>query len=391
MSVNPDAMAPVDGVQMKPVFIGFGVLILIGAVGFLSLLIRDQPVRAWQALLINFLLWSAISQGGFLFSVIMHLTGARWSRGLCRLSESFVAFFPFSLLIFLLLFFGREHIFPWLNQDLHGKETWLNLPFLLARNFIALSVLYGIGIFYVINAMMSRQRTSGLTTERYRHKMYIYGVLYAIAYAVVLSLVAYDLVLAADWHFVSTLFGAYSFVKAFYIGIAALIILISLLHVSPKVGFAATDTQFHDMGKLLFGFCLVWADFFYCQLVVIWYGNIPEETAYVIARTMVSPWQGLAWFIFIVCFAVPFIVLINRTVKSKPVFMSMLCGLIILGMWLEHFLLLGPAFFPGASRLPLGFADGLVFIGFLGLMGAAVAVFLSRFPEMLQPDDPEAR
>jgi hypothetical protein len=54
-------------------------------------------------------------------------------------------------------------------------------------------------------------------------------------------------------------------------------------------------SHFHDIGKLFFAFCLLWADFFYVQLTVIWYGNIPEETHYVIERTVMVPWSKLAW------------------------------------------------------------------------------------------------
>jgi hypothetical protein len=111
----------------------------------------------------------------------------------------------------------------------------------------------------------------------------------------VLSLIGYDLVMAADPHWYSTLFGAYSFVKAVYIGFGALIVLSGAAAPEHKKQLSVEESQFHDIGKLFFAFCLVWADFFYAQFVVIWYGNIPEETAYIIERTMAHPgadWPG---------------------------------------------------------------------------------------------------
>jgi hypothetical protein len=207
-------------------------------------------------------------------------------------------------------------------------------------------------------------------------------VLYILAFAVILSLIGYDLVMSLDPEWYSTLFGAYTFVKAFYIGLGGLIILASTLHLSPAVEFKLNPSDLHDIGKLFFAFCMVWGDFFYVQLLVIWYGNLPEETSYVIARTVTPPWHALAWFVFFICFIIPFLILLNKNVKTKPRFMSILCAVVIMGIGLEHFLLIGPALYPHVSSLPLGLTDGLIFLGFLGLMALSVIFFLNQFPEL---------
>jgi len=85
------------------------------------------------------------------------------------------------------------------------------------------------------------------------------------------------------------------------------------------------------------------------------------------------------------------VVLINRRIKSLPHAMIALCGLVILGIWLEHLLLLGPALNHDAADLPLGLTEGLVFIGFLGLMVLTLAYALKTFPELLPPGSERAR
>ena len=379
---------------------------IAGLAAFIWQLSGEHPQRAWQAYLINFLLFSAIAQGGLLFSTIMHVTKARWSGPLSNLAESFSAFFPVSFGLFLLIFFGKEQVFPWLHQDLHGKEVWLNIPFLFSRDGIGLLVLYGLGFIYLYHALWLKLdrtdaggairsrlyrwwNTSRLNAQTCRNRMTVFGILYILAYALVLSLIGYDLVMSMDPHWYSTLFGAYTFVKAFYVGLGGLIILASMLHLYPEIEFRLKPSQFHDIGKLFFAFCLVWGDFFYCQLVVIWYGNISEETAYVIERTVTPPYSYLAWFVFIVCFILPFFILLNRNIKTKPRFMSILCAVIIMGIWLEHSLLIGPALYHHASALPLGLSDGLIFVGFLGLMALAVGFYLNRFPELIRVDETE--
>jgi len=153
---------------------------------------------------------------------------------------------------------------------------------------------------------------------------------------------------------------------------------------SPQTPFSLKSAQFHDIGKLFFGFCLVWADFFYAQFVVIWYGNISEETAYIIERTMLYPWNNVAWTVFIVCFVAPFLILLNKKIKTVPKAMLVICTVVISGIWLEHHLLIGPAYHHHAASLPLGFVDVLVALGFLGLLALAVTSYLRQFPELLE-------
>ncbi|MDJ0667444.1 MAG: hypothetical protein QNJ61_09200, partial [Desulfobacterales bacterium] len=137
----------------------FLALVAVGIVTFLIQLFTRHPERAWQAYLINFLVWSAIAQGGLLFSTIMHTTKAKWSGPLSNLAEAFTAFFPFSIILFVLLFLGREHIFPWLHHDLHGKEVWLNLRFLFIRDLAGLVVLYTLGLAYTYQALWLKLST----------------------------------------------------------------------------------------------------------------------------------------------------------------------------------------------------------------------------------------
>ena len=387
----------------------FVVLIIVGAAAFIYGIMSPHPEKAWQAYLINFLLWSAIAQGAVLFSAVMHMTKARWSGPLSALSESFAAFFPISFVLFLLLFLGRVHIFPWLHEDLHGKEVWLNIPFLFTRDCIGLLALYAIGFAYLYNALQLRfdpnrvQNGFGKliyngwirnsrSPEKVRKKMTVWAGLYILAFTLILSLIGYDLIMSMDPHWISTLFGGYTFVKAFYVGLGALIILAAVTRLKKGKASGLEPSHFHDIGKLFFAFCLLWADFFYVQLTVIWYGNIPEETHYVIERTIMVPWNTLAWTIFVVCFIIPFVILLNKKVKSMPVFMVILCSVIIIGFWLEHLLLLAPALSHDAHSLSLSVFDGLITVGFLGLMAMAVSFFLRRFPQISRPAavDPSA-
>jgi hypothetical protein len=378
------------------------ILAAAGIAVFVIQITAGAPARAWQSYLINLLLFAAIAHGALLFSTLMNTVGAKWSGPLADLAEAFTAFFPVSFVLFLILFVGQGHVFPWLHHDLHGKQVWLNVPFMLARDMTGLFLLYGFGFAYLYHALYFKLKARGAASpmasrllqrwqanppdeDRFKSRQTMFGLLYMFSFALVLSLLGYDLVMAADPHWYSTLFGAYSFVKSVYVGFGALIILAAVMHMSPYTQFQLKSSQFHDIGKLFFAFCLVWADFFYAQFVVIWYGNISEETAYIIERTMTDPWTALAWTVFGVCFIGPFLILINKKIKTLPAAMAVICTIVILGMWLEHFLLIAPAFYPKATALPLSWIDLGVGLGFIGLLATALGYYLKQFPELLHP------
>jgi hypothetical protein len=80
----------------------------------------------------------------------------------------------------------------------------------------------------------------------------------------------------------------------------------------------------------------------------------------------------------------PFLVLLNKKIKTIPKAMIVICTVVICGIWLEHHLLIGPAYNHHAASLPLGFADVLVGLGFLGLLALTVTGYLRQFPELLE-------
>ena len=387
----------------RSVFWIFSLFVLAGIGGFLLLLSFRQYERAWQIYLVNFLFWSAVAQGGLLFSMIMHITKARWSRALENLSEAFVAFFPISFILFLILFLGREHLFPWLHQDLHGKEVWLNLPFLFTRDLVGLLILYGAGFAYCHYAVKSKIQSEGgglirsvlkktgvyrpEDRERYRRRMTVTAIVYLFAYAWVLTLISFDLVMSMDPHFISTLFGGYFFIKAFYIGLGGVIITASVVSLAYGDDSQLNPAHFHDIGKLFFAFCVVWAYFLYAQVLVIWYGNVPEDAHYLLNRFISQPWKMLLVFIFLAAFVIPFLTLLNMKAKTRPRLMLILCSVAMLGIWLDNLLLIGPPLGFDVSSLALQLFDLLISLGFLGLMVMAVAYFLQLFPELVRKAD----
>ena len=144
-------------------------------------------------------------------------------------------------------------------------------------------------------------------------------------YAFLLTLLAFDLLMSLEPHFYSTLFGAWYFMGSFYTGISAVILLmvcgVRFMGMEPFI----RPLHFLAVGQLLLGFCLVTGDFFFTQILIIWYSNLPggdeicadqdEGAALVLLRL------GGALF----CYVIPFGVLISRKIKMKPVAHGLFC------------------------------------------------------------------
>jgi hypothetical protein len=374
----------------------FGMLAIVGAGVFLAGVSGSQAQRAWQVYLVNFLFWSGLAFGTVLFSATLTMTNARWGRPLKRLAEAPGAFLPVAFLLFWVLFFGKERIFPWIHEDVGHKHLWLSSGFLFARDGASLLFLTIASLALVYCSVQRDVRSTagsdkGHPTgvsgkESTADAQTVLSPIVGILYAVVLSLIAFDLIMSLSPHWHSTLFGAYFFVGCFYGALAAMAILASLSARLMNLGAFIQGNHFHDLGNLLLAFCMVTGDFFYSQFLVIWYGNLPVETRFVLLRVRESPWDLLAWAVLLICFVIPFVLLLSRRIKKNGVVMMLLGITILIGLWLERFLLVVPSIWK-EGNVPLGLMELLITAGFFGIVAFCVLLFLRKYP-ILPVGDP---
>src|SRR6185436_10525588 len=121
------------------------VSIVLAAIGVIVFIIGlfMQPDRTWQSLLVNWLYFTTISSAGVMFVAVQRITTARWSRSIIRFLEGYVAFLPVAFVLLILIFIGKNHIFPWTHETLHvpEKQIYLNPAFLIPRSLIAFGIL----------------------------------------------------------------------------------------------------------------------------------------------------------------------------------------------------------------------------------------------------------
>jgi len=310
-----------------------------------------------------------------------------------------------------MLLFLREGYFPWIEMMatdpiVQKKAAYLNIPFLAARNIGGLLLLFGLALYFVYHAVRPdmglvkgaeegdaaraawRERlTQGWLGQEQEEvnsykRMTTIAPVFVIVYALVMSIVVYDWVMSLEPHWFSTMIGPWFFMGAFWGGIACTA-LWSLYLRTQNADFKNHIglQQRHDIGKLAFAFTVFWTYLFFGQYIVIWYGKLPWEQAWMVRRSDPASWGPYSLLVIVLCFVVPFAGLLGRKAKMKPKLLALFTSVIVVGLWLERYGMLAPSLWHEGDPI-FTIWQPLIGCMFLGLYLGSVRWFLSTFPAM---------
>ncbi len=404
-------MPPADG-RPRPVLSArerrlAGALAAAGAAAFAYGAAFGDAARAWQALLVNFLFFTGLAQAGVVLSALVQATSARWARPLKRAAEATAGFLPVSLVLLAVLLAGLPAWAPWAGAADHTRQGWLATSWFAAREGAGFLLLLGVSAAYLYHSvrpdvgllqeldrrpvdgpasrLVARWCGSAVEREAGQRRQSQLAPVVLIAYGWVFSLVAFDFVMALDRHWYSTLAGGYFFTGNLLGGVALLALAAAC---RERLGLAAHvgRRQLHDLGTLLFGFAILWAYLLWSQYLVIWYGDLPEETAFV-AHRLQGAWAPVTWLAVGLMFLLPFVVLLSRRVKTSARGLAAVAAAVLAGLWLERFVLVAPSLASGGG-LPLGLPELLVTAGALGAFVLCYARVLETVP-VLPISDPK--
>ena len=142
-----------------------------------------------------------------------------------------------------------------------------------------------------------------------------------------------------------------------------------------------TETHFHDIGKLCFAFTAFWGYLSFGQYLVIWYGNLTEETFFFHLR-LSAPWKQLMVTAATMVFLVPFFGLLGRHPKVTRVWMTLFAFSSLIGMWLIRYLEVYPSVYGVAPAVPFGGWEVGMLALYAGTWGWCYAKFMDAFPRM---------
>jgi len=323
------------------------IMLIAGLVGLAGLLLSvllafsagwDHFFRAY---LTAFMFVLSIALGGLFFTFLQHATRAGWSVVIRRIAEAVAGNLLWLWILFLpilaIVVIGRGGLlYDWMDSahaagdELYAhKRAYLNETFWVIRAVLYLAVWAGAGWFFLRNSVA--QDDSG--DVNLTHRMQRWAPLAAILYGLTQTFAVIDWVMALEAHWFSTMFGVYFFAASCCGFFSVQILAVYFLQRQGRIRGQITLEHYQDMGKQLFAFGIVfWAYIAYSQYMLIWYGNIPEETGWYMARQL-GGWGGVSLLLLLGHFLLPFLLLVTKHTKR----VRGLLALIALAMLLLHF------------------------------------------------------
>jgi hypothetical protein len=294
-----------------------------------------------------------------------------------RIPEAMIAALPVGAVGLLLVFLLHPSLYPWMTQ--HEESTgfhafWLNRPFFLLRAVVYFALWLGFSAYLVRNSR--RQDEDG--SPQHTRRNIAASLAYMIVFTLTVWLASVDWVMSLEPEWTSTIFGIYHLSGLFVAGVAAIILLVLWLKRSAPLRDFVNDEHLHDLGKLLFAFSTFWMYIFFSQYMLIWYANITEESVYYILRQ-----QGVLGLLFIanvvLNWGVPFLILLSITAKRTPAILASMAVLILIGRWLDLYLMILPPVTHGKVALP--WVEIGMMLGATGLFGLSFLAWFRRAPQ----------
>jgi hypothetical protein len=341
-----------------------------------------DPEQFYFAYLIGWSFCLSLAVGALFFVLIQHLTRAYWSVVVRRISESLLWTFPLLVILGIPLLFGLHDLYHWTHADvmdpaspafdevLAGKQLYLNVPFFLGR--LIFYFLIWSFISFRLYTLSVRQDVSGGEEVGVRQRnVSSWGL--AIT-AITTSFASFDILMSLEPHWFSTIFGVYFFSGSFMSVMAVMVLVAMVLQKAGMLTSVITTEHYQDLGKFLFGFIVFWAYIAFSQYMLIWYGNLPEETVFYRAR-FENGWGLSSSILLVGHFIIPFTILVSRTAKRVLPVLAFMCVWILVMQWFDFFWIVMPVLHEEAA---FHFVDLTAWIGLTGVIFASVMYRLSR-------------
>jgi hypothetical protein len=336
--------------------------------------------RIYTSLWQNNIFFAGIGIIGLFFVAIQYAAQAGWSAPIKRIPLAMGSWIPVAGILMLGLWFVvKGDLFHWTHHSLYdvksadydpilvGKSAYFFWPlhagafpvFFVVRMVLFFTLWY-LFFVWIKKEMLAEDMNGGVNHWVTSRKLSAY---FLVIFAVSSSVSAWDWVMSIDPHWFSTMFGWYVFASWWVTGLATITLIVANL---KSAGYLKMVTQnhVHDLGKFVFAFSIFWTYIWFCQFMLIYYANLPEETVYFIQRMRTAPYSWIFYLNIFLNFALPFLLLMTRDAKRQISMLKVVCPIVIVGHWFDFYNMITP----GAMKLEggVGFLEiglGMVFAG----------------------------
>jgi hypothetical protein len=349
---------------------------IIGAVGIVASIVgamsgAENLEQFYRSYLVAFLWVLGPTLGCLALLMVHHLSGGAWGLGIRRLLEAAARTVPLTAALFVPVVLGMTHLFEWTHLDKVQADPVLlhKAPYLNASMFVARAALYFIvwGVLAFILTGWSRAQDFTPTPPPADRKFRSLSGPGLVLYGVTITFASFDWVMSLDAHWYSTVFGLLFMVGQGLTGIAFTCVIAFIVSRRPPMDHVLTPEKFHDYGKLMLAFTMLWAYLAFSQFLIIWSANLPEEVTYYVRR-LNTGWVGLSWIILFGVFVIPYTMLLSRDLKRSASRLAYLGAFVFIMRYVDLYWMVQPMLHPEPS---LHWLDLTTAIGLMGLWIAA--------------------
>ena len=310
--------------------------------------VHNAPLASLHLVAVFFF---AASCCALFFYSIQHAAHAGWSIIITRVMEAIASFIPwagaFLILIMVLNVTHNGHLFHWMDPSLtnpddpnfdvilYEKKKFLNIPFYAFR-----TILYvGGASFFAWKLRNQSKKVDQTKSPRDYQMLYRWAVGYIAFFGFASAAWAWDWLMSIDPHWYSTMYIWYAMVSCLASAIA-LIILISVY--LKKKGYLPefNDNHLHDLGKFLFATSMLWTYTWFCQFMLYWYANVPEEVNYFFGRF--EHYKETFLPMLILNFVIPLLVMVSSSIKRNYKVVTIMAVVVIIGHIVDYFNMVMP-------------------------------------------------
>lgn len=386
MEVTPVAPPEFDRLGKRALVVGIAGLALSAIWAIFNV---EQFFRSY---LLAYVFWIGIVLGCFAILMVQHMSGGAWGLVIRRVLEAATRTFLPMALLFIPVAVGLKFIYIWANPEaaagnevltglLKHKEPYLNIPFFLGRVVFYFAV--WISVTYFLNKWSLDQDRTG--DRRITRKMQVLSGPGLVLYGLTVTFASIDWVMSLEPEWFSTIFGILFMGGQGVAAMAFIIAVLVLLKDRKPFSEIIAPRHFHDLGKLLLAFIMLWAYFNFSQFLIIWSGNLPEEIPWYLRRLQ-GPYKWIGLILVIFHFVLPFLMLLSRNLKRDGRRLAVLAIAVIIFRLVDIYWLIAPEFHHGKFHLHL-----LDILAPIGLGGVWLWLFFQQLKKrpLLPVGDPE--
>ena len=343
---------------------------------------RGDAQLAWSSYLIGVFFALGLGAFGVAWLAMLYLAGADWSVTMRRIPEAMSAWLLPGGVLAMAVGLGAHSLYHWSHADAVARDELLlhKAPFLNMTMFTALLgvslLLWVVFAALLVGASHRQDRDGGIAPTRTSRTI---SAVFLVVFAVTLSIVSFYLLLSLEAHWFSTMFAVLVFTDVVQAGTAFVAVVAGLLVATGRLKGFLNEHHLHSLGKMVFASTGFWAYIYFCQYMLIWYANIPEETIYFLRRVD-EGWLPYMLVLPALKFVVPFLLMLPRDAKRSPQKLVPVAALLLFAQFWELYVMVGPALAHGeeAAHAHLPLVEFAATLGFLGLFTLVFGWALAR-------------